>query len=41
MQILNIPHAYCDEHFSKFTLSLSASGRYINSYVVFTFFSML
>lgn len=38
MQILNIPHAYYAEHFSKFTLSLFASGRYINSYVVFNIF---
>lgn len=38
MQILNIPHTYYAEHFSKFTLSLFASGRYINSYVVFNIF---
>lgn len=38
MQILNIPHAYYAEHFSKFTLSLFASGGYVNSYVVFNIF---
>lgn len=36
MQILNISYAYYAEHFSKYTLSLFTSGRYINSYMVFT-----
>lgn len=40
MQILNIPHACYAEHFSKFTLSLFASGTYVNSWFL-TFFSML